>query len=232
MKIQDAVVLVTGANRGIGRAFAREALARGARKVYAAARDPESIDLPGVVPVRLDVTKPEEADALAREFPDVSLVINNAGILEIGSPLDPDGLASLRHHMETNVFGVLNVSRAFAPMLVAHRGGLINVVSIGSWIAHPMVGNYATSKAAVWGLTNNLRRILEPQGVTVCALHMGYVDTDMTRTLDVPKLPTQTVVQSALDGLEAGHREVLVDTMSQNVKANLSTTEAPYLKAV
>lgn len=232
MKIQDAVVLVTGANRGIGQAFAREALARGARKVYAAARRPESVTLPGVVPVRLDVTKPEEAEALAREFPDVTLLINNAGILEVGGPLDTDGPASLRRHMETNLFGVVNVTKAFAPALVAHHGGMINVVSVGSWIAHPLVGNYATSKAAVWGLTNNLRRILEPQGVTVCALHMGYVDTDMTRQLDVPKAAPDIVVRAALDGLEAGLGEILVDALAQAVKAGLSTSEALYLNAV
>ena len=232
MKIQDAVVLVTGANRGIGLAFARECLARGARKVYAAARNLQSVTLPGVVPVRLDVTKSEEAEALARDLSDVTIVINNAGILEVGSPLDADGPASLRRHLETNLFGVLNVSRAFAPALVAHKGGMINVVSLGSWLAHPAVGNYATSKAAVWGLTNNLRRVLEPQGVTVCALHMSYVDTDMTRTMDVPKAAPETVVRAALDGFEAGQREVLVDAFSQAVKAGLSTGDALYLKAV
>lgn len=232
MKIQDAVVLVTGSNRGIGLAFAREALARGARKVYAAARNLQSVTLKGVIPVRLDVTKPDEAEALARDLSDVTIVINNAGILELGSPLDPDGLSSLRHHIETNLFGVLTVSHAFAPALIAHQGGMINVVSLGSWLAHPAVGNYATSKAAVWGLTNNLRRILEPQGVTVTALHMSYVDTDMTKTMDVPKATPESVVQAALDGLEAGQREVLVDSFTQAVKSGLSTPEALYLKGV
>ncbi len=229
MKIQDAVVLVTGANRGIGLAFAREALARGARKVYAAARNPESVTLPGVIPVRLDVTKPEEAAALARELSDVTIVVNNAGILEVGSPLAPDGLTSLRCHLETNLFGVLNVSQAFASALAAHRGGMINVISVGSWLAHPAVGNYATSKAAVWGLTNNLRCVLEPQGVTVSALHMSYVDTDMTKTMDVPKATPESVVQAAFDGLEAGQREILVDGFSHALKAGLSTTQAMYL---
>jgi NAD(P)-dependent dehydrogenase (short-subunit alcohol dehydrogenase family) len=230
MKIQDAVVLVTGANRGIGLAFAREALARGARKVYAAARNPASVTLPGVVPVRLDVTLPEEAAALAKELSDVTVVVNNAGILEVGSPLDGDGLASLRRHLETNLFGVLNVSQAFAPALVAHQGGLINVVSVGSWLAHPAVGNYATSKAAVWGLTNNLRLLLEPRGVTVSALHMSYVDTDMTKTMDVPKATPESVVRAAFDGLEAGQREVLVDEFSKALKAGLSTEGALYLR--
>ena len=232
MKIRDAVILITGANRGIGLAFAQEALARGARKVYAASRRAPTEPLPGVIPVTLDVTKSEDALALARELTDVTLVINNAGILEVGSPLEAGGLASLRHHLETNLFGVLNVSQAFAPALVAHHGGMINVISVGSWIAHPAVGNYATSKAALWGLTNNLRRVLEPQGVSVCALHMSYVDTDMTRTMDVPKLSPQTVVRAAFDGLEAGLGEVLVDPFAQAIKASLSTTEAFYLKSL
>jgi NAD(P)-dependent dehydrogenase (short-subunit alcohol dehydrogenase family) len=232
MEIREAVVLVTGANRGIGLAFAREALARGARKVYAAARNPDSVTLPGLIPVKLDVTKPEEAQALARELDDVTLVINNAGILEVGSPLDADGASSLQHLLETNLFGVLNVSQAFAPALVAHRGGMINVVSLGSWLAHPAVGNYATSKAAVWGLTNNLRRTLEPQGVTVTALHMSYVDTDMTKTLDVPKATPESVVRAAFDGLESGQREVLADAFTQAVKRGLSQGDALYLKGV
>jgi NAD(P)-dependent dehydrogenase (short-subunit alcohol dehydrogenase family) len=232
MKIQDAVVLVTGANRGIGLAFAGEALARGARKVYAAARNPQTVTLPGVIPVALDVTKADQAEALARQLTDVSLVINNAGILEVGGPLGADGLESLRRHLETNLFGVLNVSRAFAPALIAQKGGMLNVVSVGSWLAHPAVGNYATSKAAVWGLTNNLRCLLEPQGVTVTALHMSYVDTDMTKTMDVPKLTTEAVVKAALEGLEAGHREVLVDAFSQALKAGLSAADAAYLKGV
>jgi len=232
MKIHDAVVLITGANRGLGLAFAREALARGARKVYAAARNVHSVTLPGVVAVRLDVTQPDMALALARDLTDVTLVINNAGILEVGSPLDPEGMLSLRRHLETNLFGVLNVSQAFAPGLAAHQGGMINVVSVGSWVSHPAVGNYATSKAAVWGLTNNLRRVLEPQGVSVCALHMSYVDTDMTKTMDVPKLAPQTVVKAAFDGLEAGQREVLVDPFAQAIKASLATPEALYLKAL
>jgi len=232
MKIQDAVVLVTGANRGIGLAFAREALARGARKVYAAARNPQSVTLKVAIPVRLDVTKPEEVETLARELSDVTIVINNAGILEVGSPLDADGLASLRRHIETNLFGVLTVSQAFAPALVAHQGGMINVVSLGSWLAHPAVGNYATSKAAVWGLTNNLRRVLEPQGVTVTTLHMSYVDTDMTKTMDVPKATPDAVVAAALDGLEAGEREVLFDGFTQAVKGGLSSSEALYLTGV
>jgi NAD(P)-dependent dehydrogenase (short-subunit alcohol dehydrogenase family) len=183
-----------------------------------------------VIPVRLDVTKPEEAAALAQELSDVTVVVNNAGILEVGSPLGQDGLESLRRHLETNLFGVLNVSQSFSPTLISHHGGMINVISVGSWLAHPAVGNYATSKAALWGLTNNLRCLLEPQGVTVSALHMSYVDTDMTKTMDVPKATPESVVRAAFDGLEAGQREILVDGFSQALKAGLSTADAMYLR--
>jgi len=229
MKIRDAVVLVTGANRGIGLAFVREALARGAKTVYAAVRRPEEMQEPGVTAVRLDVTNPEEALRLGAELTDVTTVINNAGILEVGGPLDADGLTSFRRHMETNVFGVLNVSHAFAPSLVKHGGGMINVVSAGSWLANPAVGNYAASKAAMWGLTNNLRCVLEPRGVTVTALHMSYVDTDMVRQLDVPKASPAAVAVAAFDGLEAGAREVLFDGFSRQIKAGLSAETALYL---
>ena len=232
MKIRNAVVLVTGANRGLGLAFAREALARGAKTVYAAVRRPGEMTEPGVTAVKLDVTNRDEALDLARRLPDVTVVINNAGILEVGSPLDQGGHESLRRQFETNVFGVLHVSEAFAPSVAAGHGAMLNVVSVGSWLGNPAVGNYATSKAAVWGLTNNLRRVLEPQGVTVSSLHVGYIDTDMVRGYGAPKLRPEDVAKLALDGLEAGESEILADAMSRGVKAGLSREGAAYLKGV
>jgi NAD(P)-dependent dehydrogenase (short-subunit alcohol dehydrogenase family) len=232
MKIHNAVVLVTGANRGLGLAFAREALARGAKTVYAAVRRPESVTEPGVTAVRLDVTNRDEAQELARQLTDVTVVINNAGILEVGNPLEARGHESLRRQFETNVFGVLHVSEAFAPAVIAGRGAILNVVSVGSWLGNPVVGSYATSKAAVWGLTNNLRRVLEPQGVTVTSLHVGYIDTDMVRGYDAPKMRPEDVVKVALDGLEAGADEVLADAMSRAIKEGLSRPDAAYLKGV
>ena len=145
MKLDNATVLVTGANRGLGQEFARQALARGARKVYAAARNPASVTLEGVVPVALDVTDAARAEALARELGDVDLVINNAGIAEMTGVLNPDSPEALRRMLETNVFGILNVSRAFAPVLGRHGGGaFLNVLSVASWISSPALAAFVT----------------------------------------------------------------------------------------
>ena len=231
MNIQNAVVLVTGANRGIGLAFAEEALARGAKKVYAGARRPEEVVLPGVVPVRLDVTKPAEIAALAKTLSDVTLVVNNAGIGIGGSLLDADSSDVLRKHFDTNVFGVLDVSRAFAPVLAKNGGGaFINVHSVVSWISSSFLGSYATSKAAVWGLTNNLRLALAEQKTQVLGLHMGFVDTDLTRGVDMPKTSPQAIVQRTYDALEAGESEVAADEITKTVKSALSA--GVYLKPV
>src|SRR4051794_28819683 len=155
MQLANAVVLITGANRGLGLAFAREALARGARKVYAAARDPASVTLPGVVPLKLDVTDPDEVLAAARACGDVTLLINNAGIAAIGGFLAPDSAASAQRHFDTNVIGPLRLTQAFAPVLAANGGGaILNVLSIGSWINSPLLGVYGMSKSAAWGMTN------------------------------------------------------------------------------
>jgi len=156
MKLANATVLITGANRGLGLAFAREALARGARKVYAAARDPASVTLPGVVPIRLDVTKPDEIAAAARECGDVTLLINNAGIASTGGFLADDSVASAQRHLDTNLFGPMRLTRAFAPVLAANGGGAcLNVLSIASWISGPLLGVYGMSKSAAWAIKPN-----------------------------------------------------------------------------
>jgi NAD(P)-dependent dehydrogenase (short-subunit alcohol dehydrogenase family) len=181
------------------------------------------------VKVVLDVTRPEQVRALGDQLSDVTLLIQNAGILSAGGPLDANKDDELRRQLDTNFWGVLHVARAFAPALIAHRGGMLVVLSAGSWTAHPAMGNYGTSKAAAWGLTNNLRATLAPQGVTVTALHAGFVDTDMARNFPGPKLPTSEVVDAAFRGLEAGEREVLVDSFCRTLKAGLSTEAAAYL---
>jgi NAD(P)-dependent dehydrogenase (short-subunit alcohol dehydrogenase family) len=140
------------------------------------------------VKVVLDVTRPEQVRALGDQLSDVTLLIQNAGILSAGGPLDANKDDELRRQLDTNFWGVLYVARAFAPALIAHRGGMLVVLSAGSWSAHPAMGNYGTSKAAAWGLTNNLRATLAPQGVTVTALHAGFVDTDMARNFPGPKV--------------------------------------------
>lgn len=230
MKIQDATILVTGANRGLGLAFARAALERGARKVYAGARTPELVKLPGVTPVRLDVLDDESVAAAARLCGDVTIVINNAGIAGVSGLLGADSAASMRQHLETNFFGMLRVSQQFAPVLADNGGGaLLNVLSVASFINSPMLGTYSISKTAAWGLTNALRNELRPQRTQVLALHVGFIDTDLTHGLDVPKSPPELVAARALDALEAGASEVMADETSQMVKAGLSAEAAPYL---
>ncbi|HSI58635.1 MAG TPA: SDR family oxidoreductase [Ideonella sp.] len=231
MKIDNAVVLVTGANRGIGLAFTRELLARGARKVYAGARDPSTVTLqPGVEAIRLDVTKPDEVAAAAARAGDVTLVINNAGVGHQGGFLAPDSEEVARRQFETNFFGMLRVSKAFAPALGANGGGgLLNVLSIVSWMNGGQLAAYAASKSAAWSLTNSLRHELAAQQTQVLALHMAFVDTDLVRAIDSPKTSPEDIVKRALDGLEAGLDEVLADEPTRFVKQGLTAPTPSYL---
>ena len=231
MKIDNAIALVTGANRGIGLAFTRELLARGARKVYAGARDPSSVpQQPGVEAIRLDVTKPEEVAAAVARAGDVTLVINNAGIAHAGGFLAADSEEVARRQFETNFFGMLRVSKAFAPVLAAHGGGaLLNVLSIVSWMNGGQLAAYAASKSAAWSLTNALRHELAAQKTQVLALHMGFVDTDLVKGLDVPKIHPDEIARIALDGLEAGLEEVLADDRTRMVKAGMTEPRPFYL---
>jgi len=232
MKLDNAVVLITGANRGLGLAFAREALARGARKVYAAARDPASVTLAGVVPIKLDVTKPEDVAAAARECADVTLVINNAGIAAVGSVLADDAVESAKRHFDTNVYGVMRMSKAFAPVLAANGGGaILNVLSVASWINGPLLGVYAASKSAAWGVTNGMRQELRAQKTQVVGMHVGFVDTDLTKGIDAPKSSPEVIVKRTFDALEAGAEEVLADENTRAVKQGLSAEPGVYLQS-
>ena len=230
MKIENSVVLVTGSNRGIGLAFTRELLARGARKVYAGARDPSSVTLPGVVPVRLDVTNENEVAEAARKAGDVTLVINNAGVAHWGPFLAPDSEEVARRQFETNFFGMLRVSKAFAPVLKSNGGGaFLNVLSIVSWLNGGQLAAYAASKSAAWSLTNALRHELASQKTQVLALHMAFVDTDLVRSVDAPKSSPEDIVKRALDALEAGREEVLADEMTKQFKQGLTAARPSYL---
>ncbi len=231
MKIQNAVVLVTGANRGLGLEFAKQALARGAKRVYAGARDVSSITLEGVVPVQIDVTKPADVAALAAKLTDVTFLINNAGIARPGAFVASTAQDTLREQMETNVFGILNLSQAFAPVLASNDGGaILNVLSLLSWVNTPMIAGYGVSKAAAWGLTNGLRHELRAQKTQVVGLHAGFIDTDLTKGIDVPKTTPADVVRQALDAIEANAEEVFVDESSRQVHKGLSSSV--YLKDV
>lgn len=230
MKIKNAVVLVTGANRGIGLAFTRELLARGARKVYAGARDTATISQAGVQSVRLDVNHPDDVTAAAALASDVTLVINNAGIAQPGGFLLADSEDVARRIFETNFFAVLRMSKAFAPILKANGGGaLLNVLSVASWVNGGELAAYSASKSAAWSLTNALRHELAPQKTQVLGLHMAYVDTDLTRGLDAPKSSPEEIVKRALDGLESGMDEVLADELTLQVKQGMTAARPSYL---
>jgi NAD(P)-dependent dehydrogenase (short-subunit alcohol dehydrogenase family) len=222
MKISGSIALVTGANRGIGRHFALQLLERGAAKVYATARNPELIDLPGVATLPLDITKPQSVAAAAAAAQDVTLLINNAGISTYQNLVTGD-LAKIRLEMDTHYFGTLNAVRAFAPVLATNGGGaILNVLSVLSWTAYDGANAYAAAKAAEWSLTNGIRLELLGQGTSVTGLHVGSVDTDMMAGWEVEKNDPADVVRAALDGIEAGQLEVLADHASAQVKAALS----------
>jgi NAD(P)-dependent dehydrogenase (short-subunit alcohol dehydrogenase family) len=222
MQIEGTTALVTGANRGLGRRFAQALLDRGAARVYAAARNPESVDLPGVVPVRLDITDPAQVAAAASLASDVRLLVNNAGSGTGARLLDGD-LADVRLEMETHYFGTLSMARAFAPVLAANGGGaVLNVLSVLSWTTLPGTDAYSAAKAAELSLTNALRLALADQKTLVTGLHVGYMDTDMAANVDGPKSDPLVIANLALDGVEAGAPEVVADDISRTVRSALS----------
>ncbi|PPF65941.1 short-chain dehydrogenase [Clavibacter michiganensis] len=222
MDIQDQVALVTGANRGIGRTFVEELLARGARKVYATARRPEAVDVPGVEVLRLDLADPASVAAAARTASDVTLVVNNAGI-STGAALVTGDMADIRREMDTHFYGTLGVIRAFAPVLAANGGGaIVNVLSALSWFSTSGAGGYAAAKAAEWNMTNAVRLELAEQGTLVQGVHLGAADTDIMAGYDGPMISPRDVPRASLDGLAAGSIEVVVDDWSRMVKDSLS----------
>ena len=233
MKIQASVALVTGANRGLGAAFVRGLLAAGAAKIYAAARDPAAVTLPGVVPVQLDVTRPDQIAALARDLSDVTLLVNNAGIGEFGPLLAPGAIDALQRQFETNAVGPLRLVQAFAPVLAKNSGGaVVNVLSVLAWLTLAgRSGGYSASKAAGWALGNALRQELKAQGTELLAVHAAFIDTDMARGAPGPKLAPDDLVRQAVAALEAGQSELLADTTSHQVHAGLAAEPPVYLAA-
>ncbi len=221
MRIEGKTALVTGANRGLGRHLASQLRDRGAT-VYAAARNPAAVDLPGVTPLALDVTDPASVAAAAAAASGVSILGNNAGS-STGASLLTGDLADIQLEMNTHFFGTLAVTRAFAPQLTGHEeSAVLNVLSVLSWLSIPGSGAYSAAKAAAWSLTNALRLELAPQGTRVSALHVGYMDTDMTRHLDVAKSSPADIAKLAIDGIEAGDYEIVADEISRQVLAGLS----------
>ena len=220
--LADRAVLVTGANRGMGREYVRQLLGRGVARVYAAAREPRSVDVldPRVVPLALDVTDPASVAAAVKAAPDVSVLINNAGIARMASVLAPETTA-LREQLETNLFGPLAMAAAFADQIPERSGAIVNVSSILAWL--PVGASYGVSKAALWSATDSMRIELSPRGVQVVGVHVGLVDTDMAAFADAPKSDPADVVRQVLDGVESGDQEVLADEGSREVRRQLGT---------
>ncbi|MBZ5740710.1 SDR family oxidoreductase [Nocardioides mangrovi] len=221
--ISGSTALVTGANRGLGKAIAEELLARGAKTVYAAVRDPQSVTDARLTPVRVDVTDPASVFAAAALASDVDLLVNNAGIASSGSVFGPDGVEALRQQLETNAIGPLVAARAFAPTLEANGGGtIVNILSVLSWVTMAATSGYSASKAAAWSLTNAMRGELRGQGTHVVGVHVGYLDTDMAAHVDGPKTDPAELARQILDAVERGDDEVLGDDLSRGVKSSLS----------
>ena len=220
VNINGSTVVVTGGQRGLGKAIADEFLRRGAAKVYATARTPKPSEDPRVVSVALDVTKADSVAALAVTASDADIVINNAGTAGAPKLLSSDD-EEIHAVFETNYFGALRVAKAFAPVLADNGGGaLVDISSVLSWVGG--FGGYGDSKAAIWSLTNSLRIELEKQGTLVTGVHLGYTDTDMISEFEVPKNDPRDVARQILDGIERGDAEVLADDFTRGVKAALS----------
>jgi NAD(P)-dependent dehydrogenase (short-subunit alcohol dehydrogenase family) len=218
--LEGAVVLVTGGNRGIGKAIVDDLLTRGVKKVYATARNPRPSADARVVTLPLEVADQASIDALAAAAPDVTVLINNAGGSSPDTYLDAP-LEDIRKVFEINFFGPLNITRAFVPIIERNGGGhILNAHSALSWVAWH--GAYSATKAAFWLQTNAIRLELLDRGIGVTGLHMGYVDTDMTAGVTAPKENPADIAKAALDGIEAGAFEVLADETSRQVKAAVS----------
>ena len=221
MDISGSTALVTGANRGLGRHFATELLKRGA-KVYAGARNPDSIDVDGAIPIAVDVTDTASVAAAAEAAGDVTVLVNNAGIAADVNLLTGD-LDGAHREMNTNYFGTLSMVRAFAPVIAGNGGGgILNVLSVLSWVSYPDLSGYCASKSAAWSMTNAVRAELADRGIVVTALHVGLMDTDMAAGLDGPKSNPADVAALSVDAIAAGAYEVLADDTSRGVQAGLA----------
>jgi NAD(P)-dependent dehydrogenase (short-subunit alcohol dehydrogenase family) len=209
--IANGTVLVTGANRGIGRALAAEALARGARRVYAAARQPIVHPDPRVTPLGFDLTDEAQIRAAAQTVESLDVLVNNAGIAQYD---DLSDRSALEQHLAVNLYGSYAVTQAFLPQLTRSRGAIVNVLSTGALAAIPVIPAYSISKAAAFSLSQSLRALLAGQGVRVHAVMTGPTDTDMSRGLDVPKASPESVARAIFDGVESGAEEIFPDPLS------------------
>ena len=221
MKVQGSIALVTGANRGLGKAYVEELLAAGAKKVYAGMRDLSPSTDPRVTPVRLDITSADDVAAAAKRCGDVTILINNAGIMLASPMMTAKSAESMRHEMEVNVFGTLAMMQAFAPVLARNGGGAIaNVLSVVSWITYPLNATYGASKHALLAVSDSARIELKAQGTQVIGVYAGFIDTDMASGLARPedaKTPPRQVAARTLKGIEAGADHVRADERAEGI---------------
>jgi NAD(P)-dependent dehydrogenase (short-subunit alcohol dehydrogenase family) len=228
MNIAGTRALVTGANRGLGKAFVEELLKRDVAGVYAAARNPETIDVSDdrIIPIGLDITNPDDVRDAVSRCSDVTLLINNAGAMLRSPLLAATDTGAARTEMEVNYFGTLAMCRAFAPVLAKNGGGaIVNVLSVASWLAGPFNGSYSASKSAQWALTNAIRTELRAAGTLVVGVHAGWIDTDMAADVPDSKISAGDVAAQTLDGVQRGDAEVITDDGTRQVKASLPTDQ-------
>jgi NAD(P)-dependent dehydrogenase (short-subunit alcohol dehydrogenase family) len=214
MKIADTVVLVTGANRGIGQALVADALRRGAQRVYAGTRQPLTHPDRRVTPLRLDVTDAAQIQAAADQVEALDILVNNAGIARYD---DLSDRAVLERHLAVNLFGTYGVTQAFLPLLTRSGGAIVNILSAYALAPLPLIAAYSISKAAAFSLTQSLRALVAGRDVTVHAVLTGPTDTEMTRGLDIPKASAESVARAILDGVEAGEEDIFPDPMAQTL---------------
>jgi len=230
MSISEAVILITGANRGLGLALAKEALKRGAKRVYAGMRNTQGFNEAGLIPIEIDVSNDESVQNAAKLCTDVNLLINNAGIAERASVLADDLIEISKHLLDTNTFGVIRATRAFAPVIEQNGGGIIlNILSSFTWAPTENLPAYAISKAGVWSYTNSSRRALKPLNIHVIGLHVATMDTDLAKMVHTTKTAPEIVAIHAFDGVEARQDEIIVDQRSKELKQGLSALAPSYI---
>lgn len=231
LHIRNCVALVTGSNRGLGLAYCRGLLQAGAAKVYAAARDPATVELqdPRIVAVALDVTRPADVISAAHRCPDVSLLVNNAGVLCNSPMLGMDAEAAARHEMEVNYFGVQSMVRQFSPVLESTGGGaIVNVLSVASWFTNPFMASYCASKAAAEILTDAIRMQLRTQRTHVMGVYAGFIDTDMAAHVKQPKTDPRQVVERTLAGLASAEDRVMADDRAVYIRERIRTDREAF----
>ncbi len=227
MTIADKAVLVTGANRGIGQALVAEALSRGAKRVYAGTRQPLAHPDGRVTPLTLDVTSAAQIQAAADQVETLDVLINNAGIALYD---DLSDRAVLERHLAVNLFGTYGVTQAFLPLLTRSHGAVVNNLSVNAFAPLPLIPAYSISKAAAFNLTQSLRTLLAGRGVSVHAVLTGFVDTDMTRGIDMPKASPESVARAIFDGVEEGEEDIFPDPMSQSMADSWRSSAAKALE--